>query len=152
QAPWPEGFGALIPRQEGLRLLGTLFPSQLFDARAPHGRHLFTSYFGGALDPEASKLPDGALAELVRREHRVVFGFDPGELDTVMVVRYEHAIPQLLPGHLEKVESARAAATAALPGLIFAGNWLSGVGIENAVESGFAAASLAAGALRPGSP
>ncbi|MFH1532142.1 MAG: protoporphyrinogen oxidase [Pseudomonadota bacterium] len=137
--PWPAGFGALIPRQEGLRVLGTLFPSQLFEGRAPAGRRLFTSYYGGALDPDAATLPDEGLLAVVREEHTTMFGFDPGPLDRIEVLRYEHAIPQLLPGHPEVVSRLRTAA-GRVPGLFLAGNYLTGVGIENAVESGYQAA------------
>ncbi len=137
--PWPLGFGALIPRQEGLRVLGTLFPSQLFDARAPQGRRLFTSYYGGALDPDAATLPGDELIAVVREEHGKLFGFDPGPLEEIKILRYEHGIPQLLPGHPEVVDRLRTA-TGSIPGVFLAGNYLTGVGIENAVESGYQAA------------
>ncbi len=137
--PWPEGFGALIPRQEGLRVLGTLFPSQLFEGRVPDGRRLFTSYYGGALDPDAATLDEEALTAVVREEHTRLFGFDPGRIDCIKLVQYQHAIPQLLPGHPEVVDRLRTAA-GRIPGLFLAGNYLTGVGIENAVESGYAAA------------
>ena len=137
--PWPEGFGALIPRQEGLRLLGTLFPSQLFEGRAPQGRRLFTSFYGGALDPDATALSDEELTAQVREDHETVFGFDVGDIYAVKVVRYEHAIPQLMPGHPEAVARLREAVRC-IPGLFLAGNYLTGVGIENAVESGYTAA------------
>ena len=137
--PWPEGFGALIPHQEGLRLLGSLFPSQLFEGRAPPGRRLFTSFYGGALDPEATTLSDEELTEQVRKDHGTIFGFDVGDIDAVKVVRYEHAIPQLMPGHLEAV-ARLGEAVRSIPGLFLAGNYLTGVGIENAAESGYTAA------------
>jgi len=140
--PWPEGFGALIPRQEGLRVLGTLFPSQLFEDRAPEGRRLFTSYYGGALDPDAASLGDDELLALAREEHRTLFGFEPGHLEGVEVMRYRHAIPQLLPDHPEVVDRIRSAA-GVIHGLFLAGNYLTGVGIENAVESGYHAAGEA---------
>ncbi len=144
--PWPQGFGALIPRQEGLRVLGTLFPSQLFEGRAPEGRRLFTSYYGGALDPGAVELDDAALTAVVAEDHTRMFGFDPGPIDCIRVQRYPHAIPQLLPGHPAVVERLRAA-VGAVPGLFLAGNYLTGVGIENAVESGYMAADAVTGWL-----
>ncbi len=140
--PWPEGFGALIPHQEGLRLLGTLFPSQLFEGRAPPGRRLFTSFYGGALDPEITTLSDDEFAALVRGDHGTIFGFDVGDIDAVKVVRYEHAIPQLMPGHPEAV-ARLGEAVRSIPGLFMAGNYLTGVGIENATESGYTAAEKA---------
>jgi len=135
----PEGFGFLVPRSENVRLLGTLFPSQLFSGRAPQGAALMASFFGGALDREAATLPESDLVALLRQEHERILGHDPGAPEMVRVLRYSHAIPQLLPDHPERIQSARDA-LARMPGLVLAGNYLSGVGIEQAVESGFAAA------------
>ena len=135
----PEGFGFLVPRGQGVRVLGTLFPSQLFSGRAPDGLQLMASYYGGMLDPEAASLPDRELAALVAREHNVVLGADPGIPEMVRIMRYSHAIPQLTPDHQERIAAARAA-VGRTKGLVLAGNYLTGVGIEHAVESGLAAA------------
>ena len=47
-----EGFGFLVPRSSGLRILGTVWNSSLFSNRAPEGHVLVTSFVGGALDPQ----------------------------------------------------------------------------------------------------
>jgi len=135
----PSGFGFLVPREQGLRVLGTLFPSQLFADRAPEGTQLMASYYGGALDPEAAALSDEGLVALLRKDHGRVLGADPGDPEMVRVLRYSHAIPQLLPDHPEHMADALRALER-LPGLALAGNYLTGVGIEQAVESGFVAA------------
>ncbi len=135
----PSGFGFLVPRDQGLNVLGTLFPSQLFGDRAPEGQQLMASYYGGALSPEVAQLPDDRLLALVREDHRRVLGEDPGVPDMVKILRYTHAIPQLVPDHPERMADARRALER-VPGLFLAGNYLSGVGIEQAVESGFDAA------------
>ena len=41
------GFGFLVPRSEGLRVLGTVWNSSLFPTCAPAGMALFTSFAGG---------------------------------------------------------------------------------------------------------
>lgn len=135
----PSGFGFLVPRDQGLRVLGTLFPSQLFEGRAPDGMQLMASYYGGALDKAAAELPEDALVALLREDHGRVLGSDPGAPEMLRVLRYSHAIPQLLPDHPERMAEARRALER-IPGLALAGNYLTGVGIEQAVESGFEAA------------
>src|SRR6185295_2049338 len=45
------GFGFLVPRKEGLRLLGCLFPSEIFPGRAPEGHVALAAFAGGRTDP-----------------------------------------------------------------------------------------------------
>jgi oxygen-dependent protoporphyrinogen oxidase len=63
-----DGFGFLVPRSAGLRVLGTVWNSSLFPGRAPEGQALLTSFVGGATDPAASKLAPEELIALVHRE------------------------------------------------------------------------------------
>jgi protoporphyrinogen/coproporphyrinogen III oxidase len=134
----PHGFGFLVPRVEGVRVLGTLFPSQLFGDRAPVGSHLLASFYGGALDREAYEMDDESLTELMRAEHEAAFGVKLQGLRVLRIVRHPYAIPQLIPEHPTTVAKLRHAITA-IPGLSLAGNYLTGVGIEQAVESGYLA-------------
>lgn len=136
----PAGFGFLIPRVAGPRALGTLFPSQLFSGRAPDGQSLFASYYGGALDPEVLALDDEALFKLLLEEHTRILGFELVEPRLLKVIRNAHAIPQMVPEHLEAMEAV-AARLESFPAVSLAGNYLTGVGVEAAVESGYRAAS-----------
>ncbi len=139
-ADLPQGFGFLVPRVEGVRLLGTLFPSQLFGDRAPAGSHLQASFYGGALDRAAYDMDDASLTELMRAEHEAAFGVTLKGLQVLRIVRHPYAIPQLTPEHPATVAALRLAVSE-IPGLSLAGNYLTGVGIEQAVESGYVAAS-----------
>ena len=62
------GFGFLVPRSAGLRVLGTVLNSSLFPRRAPEGHALLTSFVGGTTDPAAAKLKSEELASLAHRE------------------------------------------------------------------------------------
>src|SRR6266850_3414994 len=46
------GFGMLIPRVEGFKILGAIFSSSLFPNRAPAGHVLLSCYRGGERQPE----------------------------------------------------------------------------------------------------
>jgi oxygen-dependent protoporphyrinogen oxidase len=70
----PDGFGFLVPRSEGLRVLGTVFNSALFAGRAPDGMVCFTSFAGGATDPKFCELSDEEIMETVCAEVSRVLG------------------------------------------------------------------------------
>jgi oxygen-dependent protoporphyrinogen oxidase len=142
----PPGFGFLMPRHYDLRVLGTIFASQLFSLRAPDGSALYSSFYGGMHDPAAMDLTDAELAELVTADHRRIFGHTALAPRIIKIWRYPAAIPQLLPDHPERIDAIRRR-TAELPGLFLAGNYLTGVGIEHATESGYNAATECAGYL-----
>ncbi len=136
---FPDGFGFLMPRLYDFRVLGTLFPSRLFTDRVPNGWQLFASFYGGMTDPEAVSMDDDELIVLLYDEHRRLFKSDLESAEILRILRYSGAIPQLLPDHPEKISALRAALARKLPGIALAGNYLTGVGIEHAVESGYAA-------------
>jgi len=59
------GFGMLIPKIAGFKILGTIFSSALFPNRAPAGHLTLTSYVGGERYPELAALPAEKLYEVV---------------------------------------------------------------------------------------
>jgi oxygen-dependent protoporphyrinogen oxidase len=136
---FPSGFGFLMPRLYDLKVLGTIFASQLFSSRAPADKALFSSFFGGTQNPDAAELADDELEDLVGREHERILHLPVGRPETLQILRYRGAIPQLLPDHPERIAHVWKE-TGRLPGLYLAGNYLTGVGLEHAVESGFHAA------------
>lgn len=137
----PEAFGALAPRGHGTRALGVLFPSRIFGDRTPPGGDLVDIFLGGVHDPGALRLDDAALAEMAAGELRKLFGVET-PFRFAQVDRYPSAIPQLELGHRARMASI-AARLGVLPGLLLAGNYLTGVGIKDAVASGYAAAAAA---------
>ena len=134
----PDGFGFLAPRGEGVRSLGVLFPSRLFPDRAPKGGDLLAGFIGGVLDPAALDLDDAELLAVVRADLARLTGLVEAPA-FVRVFRYPRAIPQLTVGHgdrLAKIEER----LGRLTGLALAGNYLRGVGMKDAVISGYEAA------------
>ena len=127
-----DGFGFLVPRTEGLRVLGTVFNSSLFPGRAPEGMSCFTSFAGGATDPGFCKLSDDENAKTVCTEVARVLGISRNPVVT-HVHCYARAIPQYNLGHTEIVKSLETL-TSAIPGLFLTGNYLSGPSIGACVE------------------
>jgi len=133
-----DGFGFLVPRSSGLRVLGTVWNSSLFPDRAPEGQALLTSFVGGATDPSAAMLPTEELVSLVHREISPILTIT-GETVFASVTVWPRALPQYNLGH-----SDRLAAVAKLlrnhPGIWLAGNYLRGPAIGSCVEQALAVA------------
>ncbi|MHB1843505.1 MAG: protoporphyrinogen oxidase [Deltaproteobacteria bacterium] len=131
------GFG-LLAGDDGVRLLGTLFPSSLFPGRAPPGHALLSSYVGGALHPELVVRSDEALVGLCREELSRALGLR-GTPAFTRVARHPVGIPQLTVGHGERLARV-GAELLRLPGLALAGAGYRGISAELAAESGVRAA------------
>jgi oxygen-dependent protoporphyrinogen oxidase len=140
ESPLPrplDGFGFLVPGQEGRRVLGSVWCSTVFPGRAAQGHALVRTIVGGARNPEVVDLNDAALSALVRDELSVVFGGPLPEPAFTRIVRWPRAIPQYTQGHLERVARVEAA-LAGIPGLHMAGNALYGVSVADCVARGAA--------------
>ena len=132
-----KGFGFLVPRVEGKRVLGCLWTSSIFPHQAPEGWVLLRTMIGGATDPEAVDLTDAELLALVAKEvHPLLDIHTPPEV--VRIFKHRDSIPQYGLGH-QAVLDATDAATLAHPGLRFAGNAYRGVSLNDCVVSARAA-------------
>jgi oxygen-dependent protoporphyrinogen oxidase len=140
-----DGFGFLIPAKENRRILGTLFSSTLFPGRAPDGRVLLTSFVGGMRQPELARQSDADLVAMVAGEQRALLGC-PAAPEFSRVTRWERAIPQYAPGHLQRMDRL-ARAEADLPGLFFCANYRGGISVGDCVKSAHAMAERAGGFL-----
>jgi len=129
-----EGFGVLIPRVEGFKILGTIFSSSLFPNRAPDGHLTLTSYVGGERYPELASLPAEELRELVCEDLRVLLGVK-GQPTFQHIAFYPRAIPQYNVGY-GRYRDLMAAAESKAPGLFLAGHYRDGVSLSDSIASG----------------
>jgi oxygen-dependent protoporphyrinogen oxidase len=127
------GFGFLAPRKEGLRVLGCLFPSEIFPGRAPAGHVALAAFAAGRTDPEVVGWDDDRILATVVSELRGPLGL-AGEPAFRLVRRWPRAIPQYELGHGRFVERAREI-EAALPGLRIGGNFLAGVSVPDCIRN-----------------
>jgi protoporphyrinogen/coproporphyrinogen III oxidase len=126
------GFGFLVPRTEGIRLLGCIWSSSLYPQRAPEGWILVTNFIGGATDPDIISLSEGQLVDAACNDLRTILGMTAAPR-VVTVNRYEHAIPQYNLGHKARIDAARHAA-GQIPGFYLAGNYLGGVSVGDCIK------------------
>jgi oxygen-dependent protoporphyrinogen oxidase len=130
-----EGFGFLVPRNEKVRTLGTVWNSSLFPGRAREGSVTITSFIGGATDPDIIQQHEENIAAIVTEENARILGITGPPVETA-VWKYPRALPQYNLGHGYIVEAIRDAERTS-PGLFFAGNYLEGPAIGKCVENGF---------------
>jgi len=128
----PQGFGFLAPRSEKLRILGSLWPSDIFADRAPSGLRLTTTMIGGAHDENAVELDDANLGRIALEDLRQAMGFVVAPRFK-RVARHARAIPQYTLGHLDRVAGIEHA-LAERSGLVIAGNGLHGLSVNACIE------------------
>ncbi len=127
------GFGYLIPRQEGCSILGSLWDSSIFPERAPEGHVLLRSMMGGATNPAAIDLSDRHVQDYVMADLRDIMGIDQAP-DFVRIFRHNHAIPQYTRGHGQRLLAVEEGARK-IPGLFVTGNAFFGIGLNDCVNA-----------------
>jgi protoporphyrinogen/coproporphyrinogen III oxidase len=133
-----DGFGMLIPKIEGFKILGAIFSSSLFPNRAPENFVTLTSYIGGERQPELASLPSEKLVELVCEHLRGLLGVK-GAPTFRHVTLYPKAIPQYNVGYGKFKELMNEIESRAR-GLFFAGSFRDGVSLADSIVSGCNAA------------
>ena len=123
----PKGFGVLFPRDQGIRALGSLFSSCIFEGRS-RGR-LETWIYGGGTDPEILDLSDSFLIEQVVADRMKVLGHRE-EPTFTRIQRWPISIPHY-DLNLERI----LASPLALPDRVrLVGNYLGGIGLSKILE------------------
>lgn len=141
-----DGFGFLAPKREGLRILGCIWSSALFDVCTPYGTAL-TCMVGGAHHPQTVSLSDEELVKGVQSDLARTMNIMSDPVDFA-IVRHSHAIAQFGRNHVRLRSEIRRLASE-VPGLILGGSYLDGVSMNDAVVGGEAAADEALKRLAP---
>jgi oxygen-dependent protoporphyrinogen oxidase len=137
----PPGFGFLVPRSEGQRLLAATFVHNKFPHRAPEDRALLRCFFAGVNAENVWPLSDDQIVGIVRNELQQIIGLRAEPL-FARVYKWKSAMAQYSVGHLERLERIERLRQQ-LPGLTLAGNAYRGIGVPDCVRSGREAAKLA---------
>jgi oxygen-dependent protoporphyrinogen oxidase len=140
--PLPPGFGFLVPRSEGRRMLACTFVHNKFPHRAPAGKGLLRCFLGGAKDEAALALSDGEVEQIVRQELKEILGLAAEPL-FVRIYRWPRSMAQYNVGHLSRVARIEAVARR-LPSFALAGNAFHGIGVPDCIRSGQQAAAAVA--------
>jgi oxygen-dependent protoporphyrinogen oxidase len=129
-----DGFGMLIPRLEGFRILGSIFSSSLFPNRAPAGHVTLTSYVGGTRSPELAHERAEELCHIVYEDLRVLLGIR-GKPTFKHHVLFPKAIPQYELGY-GQFRNLMAETEIGAPGLFLAGHYRNGISVSDCIVAG----------------
>ena len=141
-AKLPPGFGFLVPRSEGTRMLACTFVHNKFPHRAPLNKGILRCFLGGARDEAVLSLSDEELLETVRRELKDLVKLNANPMFS-RVYRWRSAMAQYEPGHIARV-AAIEKRVSEIPGLALAGNGYHGIGVPDCIRSGMEAANTVA--------
>ena len=72
----PLGFGFLVPRSEGRRMLAATFVHNKFPHRAPENRAIIRAFLGGARDEAILNSKEDEILLIVRGELKEIIGLD----------------------------------------------------------------------------
>jgi protoporphyrinogen/coproporphyrinogen III oxidase len=134
----PPGFGFLVPRSEGKRLLAATFVHNKFPHRAPDDRALLRCFFAGSSAEDVWQLSDDEIVGAVSEDLQQILGLRATPIFG-RVYKWKSAMAQYGVGHLERLERIERL-LAQLPGLALAGNGYRGIGVPDCVRSGQEAA------------
>ena len=132
--PPPQGFGALAP-ESSPDLLGVLFVHSIAPEHAPAGHFLFRVLLGGDRDPSFTERSDESCLARAR-EWLVDLGLMTTHASTefTAVFKWPKVIPLQDEGQDERLR-AMAELERVFPGLIFVGNYRTGVGVNDCLLS-----------------
>jgi protoporphyrinogen/coproporphyrinogen III oxidase len=130
----PPGFGFLVPRSEGKRLLAVTFVHNKFSHRVPDGRALLRCAFAGANAENVWARSDDEIVAIVREELQQILCVRAAPL-FAHVYKWKSAMAQYEVGHLERLDRIERLRTT-MPGLALAGNGYRGIGVPDCVRSG----------------
>ena len=142
----PGGFGFLVPRKEGRRLLACTFVHNKFPFRVPADRGLLRCFLGGSGNETVMEASDEEVLGIVQQELEAILGLSAVPLFT-RIYRWRKAMAQYTVGHKERLEGIDRELTK-LPGLALAGNANQGIGIPDCIRSGKRAAETVLQFLR----
>jgi oxygen-dependent protoporphyrinogen oxidase len=128
-----DGFGFLVARDQGVRILGALYTSTIFPAQAPEGIAYLRVFLGGAADPEAAQLDADVIRAIVRDDLATTLGITAAPV-AFHEVLWPDAIPQYAIGHARLVREIETDA-GRHAGFALTGNAYRGLGLGDTVRN-----------------
>jgi oxygen-dependent protoporphyrinogen oxidase len=135
----PPGFGFLVPRSEGRRMLACTFVHNKFPHRAPPNKGILRCFLGGARDEAVLNLTDDEMVDTVRKELREIVKLEARPIFE-RVYRWRGAMAQYESGHIARIARIEKRLKN-VSGLEVAGNAYHGIGVPDCIREGMNAAN-----------
>jgi len=129
-----DGFGFVVPKTEGKRILACTWTSSKFPKRVPEEYVMLRCFVGGAMREELAELDEDAIATMVREELLDIMGIDC-EPVFLKVFKYKKSNVQYQVGHASLIKSIREELQF-FPGLFVTGSAYTGIGIPDCIRDG----------------
>jgi len=139
RASLPPGFGFLVPRSEGRRILAVTFVHNKFPNRAPEDRALVRCFLSGARNEGIFERSDDDILAIAGEELKQILRLRADPL-FARVYRWKSAMAQYGVSHLERLRRIDHG-LGELPALALAGNGYRGIGVPDCIRTGQEAAN-----------
>ena len=133
-----DGFGFVVPKTEGKRILACTWTSSKFPKRVPEEYVMLRCFVGGAMREELAELDEDSIGTMVREELLDIMGIDC-EPVFLKVFKYKKSNVQYQVGHAALIESIREELQS-FPGFFVTGSAYTGIGIPDCIRDGASAA------------
>jgi oxygen-dependent protoporphyrinogen oxidase len=128
------GFGFVVPRTEGRKILACTWTSSKFPHRTPDGYVMLRCFVGGALNENLAEQDEEAIATMVKKELADLMGIHQ-EPEICKVFHNKKSNVQYLVGHANLIESVQKELQA-FDGLFLTGSAYTGIGIPDCIQNG----------------
>lgn len=141
-----DGFGFVVPKTEGRRIMAASWVSRKFAHRAPEDSVLIRCFVGGSKNSELVSVDEKEMVRMVRQELKDIMGIEAEPVVT-RVFKWNASMPQYTVGHEERIASIEAR-VAGYPSLFITGSAYHGIGISDSVRNGEIVAKKALHAIK----
>ncbi len=129
-----DGFGFVIPRAEGRKIMASTWTSVKFAHRSPPDSVHLRIFVGGARNENLVDLDDEEMLQVVREELVDIMGITARPILT-RIYRWHKSMPQYTLGHAQKL-SRLEEVLLGYPGLYLTGCAYRGIGIGDCIHDG----------------
>ena len=130
-----DGFGFLVPHNQNLDILGSIWTSIIFPEQAPKDSVLFRTMLGGARRNEIIELGENKLAELAHNNLASIMKINNRPVFEKVII-WKNAIPQYTMGHRARLSQIEHQLHSHA-NIHLAGNAYTGIGLNDTIKRSF---------------